>query len=190
MHHRAIHEHIPSPPRKPATLHRSAGNTAGTVGAAQRARRPGPWPAEPRPRPETAGVARSAGPHHPVRKVRQNRRVRAGRGRIRAEQTRMGRTRMHVTRWRRRADGWRAISVPLTPVDSGTARLLTARWTASSSSRSRLITALCKQWVSGLSPLSSTRQNVTFTKRCDDAVPAACLIGSQGRVRPSSPFRA
>jgi hypothetical protein len=58
------------------------------------------------------------------------------------------------------APAWlHAISVPLTPVSSGMPRSLMGRMQASSRRGSCMITTICKQGVSGSSPLSSTRQN-------------------------------
>jgi hypothetical protein len=49
--------------------------------------------------------------------------------------------------------------------------------------RSPVDTAICKQGVSGSSPLSSTRQNSPITKRFSASVPVACPIGFRGPAR-------
>jgi hypothetical protein len=85
------------------------------------------------------------------------------------------RTRLSLTRARihARHPRSRAISVPLTGVGSGISRLLTDNCLARSAWLARADTSLCKQGVSGSSPLSSTRETSDSDHGRDPCVPLA-----------------
>jgi hypothetical protein len=74
----------------------------------------------------------------------------------------------------------RAISVPLTPVSSGTSRLLADSRPPSSSWATRTIPAICKQGVRGSSPLSSTGQSDNSNS---DSESTAVKYRNRDRVR-------